>query len=250
MLQKLQFPNADLLLQGAQLMHFKDWLFFPSNPDFEAGKSFHGGVPVIFPWFGPNKNSPKAPSHGWARNSVWTVGSQSQNDVVLVLEEDHWRVQLRYEFGDTLTARVEVLNLAQIARSFEIALHTYFAVSNVSAVEIEGLDGLTYLDKPDNHACKTQSGSVQFEGEVDRVYLNAPSPLFIRDGATGFALRGDWKSAVTWNPAREKGSAMSDLGEDGWKRFVCLEVGAIADDAVTLEPNQTWMMNMEVVRTG
>jgi len=250
MLQKLNFSNAELLLHGAQLISFKDWLFFPSNPNFEMGRSFHGGIPIIFPWFGSKRDDSKAPSHGWARTKEWTVASQTETSIALELLEQEWRVRLQYNFGDTLQAQVEIQNQAASSRSFEIALHTYFAVSDVSQVEIEGLDGLTYLDKPDNHARKTQSGVVRFEGEVDRVYLNAPSPLFIRDGATGFELRGDWKSAVTWNPAKEKGTSMSDLGEDGWKRFVCLEVGAIADDTVELEPGETWTMNLEVARTG
>lgn len=259
MLQRFQFPDAELLLQGAQLVHFKDWLFFPSNPDFQAGKSFHGGIPVIFPWFGPKRDDAKAPSHGWARNALWTVESQSPQDIALSLDSRSldeaagvwpFRVRLQYRFGDTLNVRFSVENQGAATTTFECALHTYFAVSDSSRVEVEGLNGLTFIDKTQDYARQVQSGAVRFDGEVDRVYLNAPSPLHIRDGATGFELRGDWKSAVTWNPGPEKGASMSDLGADGWKRFVCLEVGAIADNAVSLGANQTWTMNMEVARLG
>ncbi len=257
MLQRIQFPDAELLLQGAQLARFKDWLFFPSNPDFEAGKSFHGGVPVIFPWFGPKRDDPKASGHGWARTMPWTVESQSPQSIALSLDSRSmsgatgawpFHVRLEYTFGDTLNASFFVRNEGESATTFECALHTYFAVSNVSEVEIEGLDGLTFIDKTQNYAREVQSGNVRFEGEVDRVYLDAPSTLRIRDGATGFELRGDWESAVTWNPGQDKGTAMSDLGADGWTRFVCLETGAIADNAVALGAGESWTMNMEVAR--
>ncbi len=248
MLEKLTFPNAEITLQGAHLTQFKDWLYLSSASLFEPGKAIRGGVPVVFPYFGPSKHDPNAPQHGFARTSVWKVESQNEQSVSLELSEQQWRIQLRFEFGDTLTTRVQVQNQALNARSFEFALHTYFTVSDIAHVEIEGLDGRTYIDKPDGGARKSQSGLIRFDGEVDRVYLNAPSPLFIRDGASGYELRGDWKSAVTWNPAEAKAATMKDLGEGEWKRFVCLEVGAIADDAIELEPGATWTMNQEVAR--
>lgn len=238
-------------------MRFKDWLFFPSNPDFELGKSFHGGIPVIFPWFGPKRDDPHAPQHGFVRTALWKIETQQEEKVVLSLDSSGlsntqgvwpFRLHLEYHFGDRLAAQVTVENLDETPHQFEFALHTYFAVSDVAGVEIEGLNALTFIDKTRDYARQTQEGVVRFKGEVDRIYLQAPSPLFIRDGARGFELRGDWKSAVTWNPGQEKGTAMSDLGADGWKRFVCLEVGAIADDAVELGAGQTWTMNLEVAR--
>lgn len=246
---KLDFPDAELFLQGAQLARFKDWLFFPPDADFQVGRSFHGGIPVIFPWFGPKQNEPKAPSHGWARMANWEVDSSSDDHIALHLEQDEWSIHLSYGFGDVLAVAFSVVNRATQVRSFECALHTYFAVSDVASVEIEGLDGRTFMDKTKDYARQTQSGLVRFDGEVDRVYLDAPSPLRIRDGASGFELRGDWKSAVTWNPGPEKGAAMRDLGEGGWRRFVCLEVGAIADNAVELASGQNWDLTLEVARS-
>ncbi len=247
MLQKLNFPDAELLLRGAQLTRFKDWLFFPSNPNFEDGKSFHGGIPVIFPWFGPNKNEPNEPQHGWARTELWGVESSSENHVTLHLEHTGWNIHVRYDFGDELKVSFSVQNGEAQTRTFEVALHTYFALSDIASIEVEGLDALTFMDKTEDYARKTQSGPVQFQGEVDRIYLNAPSPLHIKDGVSGFELRGDWKSAVTWNPGQEKAATMSDLGRNDWRHFVCVEVGAVADDAIELAAGQTWTMNLEVV---
>ena len=248
MLQKLDFPHAQLTLQGAHLTRFKDRLFLSSHSQFEVGKPIRGGIPVVFPWFGPNKNDPNAPQHGWARTQSWQMESSSPDHVALSLGHDEWNVHLRYDFGFELAASLSVQNDAVGARTFEVALHTYFAVSDIASVEVEGLDDLTFIDKPDGGARKKQSGSVSFESEVDRIYLHAPSPLRILDGASGFELRGDWKSAVTWNPGATKAATMSDLGKEEWRRFVCVEVGAVADNAVELGAGETWTMNLEIAR--
>ncbi len=248
MLDTLQFPDAEIALQGAHLTRFRDWLYLSSASHFESGKAIRGGIPVVFPWFGPIKVDPAAPQHGWARTSEWEVELQRRSGTILALRHDDWHIRLAYEFGDTLWARVQVKNQASEARSFEFALHTYFAVSDVSRVEIEGLDGLTYVSKAEGGARKTQSGSVRFPGEVDRVYFDAPSPLTIRDGATGYELRGNWKSAVTWNPGAERAATLADLGADEWRGFVCLEVGAIGEGAVQLAPGETWAMQAETSR--
>ena len=244
-LQKLDFPLAELYLQGAHLVRFRDWLYLSSASHFEEGKAIRGGIPVAFPWFGPKDN---APQHGWARTSLWEVESQSDSGVALVLSQDNWHLRLAYGFGEVLTARVEVKNLGREPRSFELALHTYFAVSDVAGVRVEGLDGLTYADRTRGSEHFRQSGPLGFEGEVDRTYLNAPSPLRIADGEGGYELRGDWKSAITWNPGGAKAAQMSDVGAEEWRRFVCLEVGAVADNAVELAPQGAWTMNMEVAR--
>ncbi|BCM93074.1 putative glucose-6-phosphate 1-epimerase [Abditibacteriota bacterium] len=248
MLQKLVFPDAELYLQGAHLTRFKDWLYLSSRSHFAEGKAIRGGIPVVFPWFGPKRDDASAPQHGWARTSLWNIEGQSQSSALLAVRNDEWYVRLHYGFGDTLTVTVEVQNLATKARSFELALHSYFTVSDVTKVQIEGLDSLTYRDKTRGNERFTQSGTLHFEGEVDRIYLNAPSPLHIVDGMQGYELRGDWASAVTWNPGATKAAQMSDLGEGEWQNFVCLEVGAIADNAIELAPQATWTMNVEVSR--
>ncbi|RYX81011.1 D-hexose-6-phosphate mutarotase [bacterium] len=246
MLQKLDFPAAELYLQGAHLTRFKDWLFLSSRSNFTEGKAIRGGIPIVFPWFGPSRTDSSAPQHGWGRTSLWQLESQSHSDAILSLRHDSWQIRLTYSFGDMLSVRAEVQNIGTQADSFEVVLHTYFAVSDISAVSIEGLDGLTYLDKPSGNARFTQQGTLHFDGEIDRVYLNAPSPLRINDGTGGYELHGDWNAAVTWNPGAEKAAQLSDLGEGEWRKFVCLEIGAIADGAIQLEPGKVWTLNAEI----
>lgn len=60
------------------------------------------------------------------------------------------------------------------AAPFTAALHTYFAVSDISAVTVEGLDGVTYSDSLADGAKVTQAGAVKFDREVDRIYIATP----------------------------------------------------------------------------
>ena len=63
---------ATVYLHGAHVTHFQpkgkgpvlwmsDWSWF------EPGKPIRGGVPICWPWFGPNAADPKLPGHGFAR---------------------------------------------------------------------------------------------------------------------------------------------------------------------------------------
>jgi glucose-6-phosphate 1-epimerase len=58
--------------------------------------------------------------------------------------------------------------------SFTTALHTYFAVSGIEGVTVEGLSGVTYTDSLAGGAQVVQEGPVIFDREVDRIYLAAP----------------------------------------------------------------------------
>lgn len=58
--------------------------------------------------------------------------------------------------------------------SFTAALHTYFAVSSIDSVTVEGLSGVTYTDSLAGGAKVVQEGPVVFDREVDRIYLAAP----------------------------------------------------------------------------
>jgi glucose-6-phosphate 1-epimerase len=78
-------PHSEALvyLHGAHVAHFQihgkePVLFLSDRSLFAPDKAIRGGVPVVFPWFGPNKTDPKAPSHGFARTAPWTLQGAAQ----------------------------------------------------------------------------------------------------------------------------------------------------------------------------
>jgi glucose-6-phosphate 1-epimerase len=153
-------------------------------------------------------------------------------------------------FAQTLSLRLAVQNRARHQIAFEEALHTYFAISDISDVAISGLAGTTYIDKIDAARRKPQTTDlVAITAETDRVYLDTPKRCLIedrgwrrrvvieKDGAT---------STVVWNPWVEKGAAMADLGDPVWRGMVCVEAGNIADNEVLLPQNGEHQMSTTI----
>jgi glucose-6-phosphate 1-epimerase len=66
-----------LYLQGAQLTAGERPVLFTSpNSLFAPGRAIRGGIPIIFPWFGPSRHAPKhrstalrVPCHGISTGS-------------------------------------------------------------------------------------------------------------------------------------------------------------------------------------
>jgi glucose-6-phosphate 1-epimerase len=76
--------EAHVYLHGAHVSHFKPagkppMLFTSARSNYQPGKPIRGGVPVIFPWFGPRQNDPNAPMHGLVRTREWQVESIRSN---------------------------------------------------------------------------------------------------------------------------------------------------------------------------
>ena len=86
--------------------------------------------------------------------------------------------------------------------------------------------------------------AVEFSGEVDRIYTDAPSVLTIDDEALGRRFRvaktSTFPDAVVWNPAlTDKTRGMSDFGDEEYREMVCVEVAGVKDK-ITVEPGETW----------
>src|SRR5690348_2598187 len=67
---------AHVYVQGAHVTDFEPGgqqpvLFLSKESRFEAGKPIRGGVPIVFPWFGPHPTDKSAPQHGFARTANW-----------------------------------------------------------------------------------------------------------------------------------------------------------------------------------
>ena len=72
----------------------------------------------------------------------------------------------------TLTSRVRNTNSDGKPFSFTFAYHTYFSVSDISEVRVEGLETLDYLDKLRNRERFTEQGdAITFESEASIRFL-------------------------------------------------------------------------------
>jgi glucose-6-phosphate 1-epimerase len=91
--------------------------------------------------------------------------------------------------------------------------------------------------------------AVTLAKETDSVYLGVAGGLAIRDPGAGRRVviaKTGAASAIVWNPWAEKAAAMSDLGADNWRGFVCVECGNVADNRVDLAPGATHAMTTRI----
>jgi D-hexose-6-phosphate mutarotase len=235
---------------------------------FEAGKPIRGGVPVCFPWFGPKAGSPEAPMHGFARILAWTVSAVTRGPdgglrAVLELSAaasarggfpHELALSLTLSVGRSLRMALAVRNLNGAPTTFEEALHSYFAVSDVRQVRIRGLEGVGYVDKTVAMARKPgETGPITIVAETDRVYTGTTGTVTIEDPGWRRRIvvsKAGSATTVVWNPWIAKAKAMPDFGDDEWTGMACVETANAGDDAVTLAPGASHVMTASIEVTS
>ncbi|GMH13622.1 hypothetical protein Nepgr_015463 [Nepenthes gracilis] len=272
-LRDVRGSSAEVYLYGGQVTswkneHGEELLFLSSKAIFKSPKAIRGGIPICFPQFATHGSLEQ---HGFARNRFWSVdpdpppfptNSFNTTYIDLILkpsEEDQKIWPHSFEFrlrvtlgrgGDLmLTSRIRNTNTDGKPFSFTFAYHTYFSVSDISEVRVEGLETLDYLDNLQNKERFTEQGdAITFESEVDKTYLSTPSKIAILDHERKrtFVLRKDrLPDAVVWNPWDKKAKAMADFGDDEYKHMLCVEAAAI-EKSITLKPGEEWRGRQEL----
>lgn len=133
--------------------------------------------------------------------------------------------------------------------SFSFAYHTYFSVSDISEVRVEGLETLDYLDNLREKEQFTEQGNgITFESQVDRVYLSSPNVIAIFDHEkkrTFYIRKEGLPDVVIWNPWEKKSKEMIDLGDEEYKHMLCVD-GAAIEKPITLKPGEEWTGRLEL----
>ena len=257
--------TAKIALQGAHLFHYqatdKEPLLWLSNKAFfEKGKAIRGGVPICFPWFGKNTEDPNLPQHGFARNQIWKLilnhelADGSTHVQLMLTANKETRALWDYNFtliydiniGAKLTLKLTTINCDTEAFEITQALHTYFKVSNIQNISIEGLENTIYYDSLNNELAK-QHKSLSIEEEVDRVYFDTSSKITLVDGERRIELNQEGsKSLVIWNPWIEKAKAMADMTDEGYETMICMETANALKDFRIIKPNELHILEVSI----
>ncbi|WP_404789411.1 D-hexose-6-phosphate mutarotase [Altericista sp. CCNU0014] len=229
----------------------EDLLFLSRQAYYQDGKAIKGGIPICWPWFGPDPEGLGRSSHGFVRNRLWTVVSteaiaDAETKVILGLSDtaetqsiwpQSFELAIEVTVGNTLTVELVTRNRGDRAFSISQALHTYFKVGDIRQVRVLGLEDGQYLDKVDGGTRKTQQGSIAIDREVDRIYMDVKGELTIDDAALNrqiqIAASGS-KTAIVWNPWAEICAGMADLEDDDYRSFVCVETANAANEIVEI----------------
>ncbi|ACK70566.1 Aldose 1-epimerase [Gloeothece citriformis PCC 7424] len=249
--------KAVISVYGGQVLSFQpkshsdDLLFVSNKAYYQQGKAIKGGVPICWPWFGPDPDSKGRPSHGFVRNRLSKVAqtqalSEETTKIILSLSDtpdtrEIWahpfELSLSLTIGSSLTLELVTRNLCEQAVSITQGFHTYFKVGDINQVQVLGLDNTNYFDKVDGGQQKLQTGSVTIDSEVDRIYTSVGEKLTIEDPSLGRRLcitSTGSKSAVVWNPWEKISLQMGDLEDDDYKRFLCVETVNAATDVINI----------------
>jgi glucose-6-phosphate 1-epimerase len=239
--------EATITLYGAHLVSWKpalgagaapqERMFMSSLSALDGSRAIRGGVPVIFPQFAERGEGMR---HGFARVSTWRVLDSGDRDgaafALLGLNQDELSPQASsawaYAFelalrvsvqGANLAMTLEVRNTGTHPFSFSSALHTYHLVEDVEAVRIDGVqpETLALTDKLDQ-VFERIAGTITFDNGADKLLLQQ----------SGFT------DAVVWNPGAADAAALSDLEDEEYRRFVCIEPALLQPQI--LEPGGSW----------
>lgn len=254
---------AEVYLHGAHVTDFQinnqpPLLFTSQCSRFARNQPIRGGIPIILPWFGSREGEP---AHGFARLVDWEL-----HEAVALPEGG---ATLRFSLPETDAAAMwppftanyvvtvtDKLSLELIVTNcsrdesftFDNCLHTYFHVGDIAQVSIHGLKGVTYLDKVESYAAKTETNeAITISAEVDRVYLDTASTVEIHDRALRRKIRVEKSgsnSTVLWNPWIAKAEQMPDFGNDEYQQMVCVESGNVGRNKILLPPGRSSMLRV------
>uniref|UniRef100_A0A1D1YKM3 glucose-6-phosphate 1-epimerase n=1 Tax=Anthurium amnicola TaxID=1678845 RepID=A0A1D1YKM3_9ARAE len=270
-LEHAKGSSAEIYFYGGTVTSWKyrgkELLFLSKNSSLNGTKAIRGGIPVVFPQFAkaadPSAETAALPQHGLARISKFewlgvSVDNESELSVRFGLNNSQipediqkdWPKKFKLIFtvtlnDDTLRTNLTVKNEDTVPFDFNVLLHTYYSVPDVSKVSVEGLHNVPYVDKVDNFSTKVDNDqSVKIIQETDRIYANVPTEVIkinLNDESSEVFLlqRINLKDTVVWNPWIDKAKSMSDFGDEEYERMICVEPGNVSD-YITLKSDESW----------
>lgn len=233
--------RAAVSLQGAQLIAWQPvgttnsvvWL--SEETAWTPGVALRGGIPICWPWFA-NAGSP---AHGFARISMWELAHIEDNgdgvDLTFTLHStpetlEMWphefALSARIRVGPTCTVEIEATGDHRSTG----ALHTYLGVGAADQTRITGL-GTDFVDKVHVGTRGHQDGPLVPAEHTDRIYTHPDAVSLVEDGRLGRVVEvrhHHHSDVVVWNPGSELSASMTDLADDAYRGFVCVETARIS----------------------
>ncbi len=241
----------------------REVLFLSREALVGEGDEIHGGIPICAPWFGHGRDDVEVPRpHGLVRWVPWRLADEHTSDGATTLvweltgrETAHlpgahdypFDIWFRHEvrFAETLTV---TLTIGSPSKSFVLdeALHTYFSVSGLTDVVIDGLEDTAYRDYTQGATWHESHSELRVAGHTDRIYDGA-GMIVIRDATRRIALRTTGAAnTVVWNPGRAGAQTLTGWAGEEWEAMVCVEVGNVQHRAVAVPAGGSHTLSLEI----
>lgn len=269
---------AEITLHGGQLMSFRAGGSSPTEILYKSATSpvglkktaIRGGVPICLPQF--SNYGPLIVSHGFARILTWEHVPDATAAIVRLTSKsvrkqfhdlDITNMSIPADVDFTYTVKLTfsgaaldmTLTVENSERSgeplpFTTCLHTYFAVSSLSKLRLDGnYENSAFLDTAKGRIKCEADHLHEIVGEVDRIYLGAAkvrNPLVqpavtLTDAGRNCQVQiffHNIDDLTVWNPGPKK--TFKDMPDGDHDRFVCVE-GCAVQPAQVLAPGQKWV---------
>ncbi|HKI88554.1 MAG TPA: D-hexose-6-phosphate mutarotase [Draconibacterium sp.] len=256
-----KFAEADICLYGAHVTNFRPYntmelLWMSPTSNFQEGNPIRGGIPVCFPWFGPHKSDPEKPQHGFARLMYWEVvetKSLPTGETLVRLQlyssektKNYWPhdfyAELIIVVGKNLSTTLKVTNTSSEIVEYSCALHSYFNLSAIDNIAIEGLQNTKYHNQLEPGDFTQVEPLLKIQKAETRHYYDTETPCIIHDGVFGrriFAAKTGSKVTTVWNPWEETCRNIEDMSDDAWQTFVCVEAVNAFEDVIKLSAGES-----------
>lgn len=253
--------DANICLYGAQVTTYNpigtvDVLWMSPDSLFQEGSAIRGGIPVCFPWFGPHETNANLPQHGFARLMNWEVietKSLPNGETLLRLQlcssektKEYWEsdfcAEMTFIVGTKLSISLKVTNTGTDILEYSSALHSYFNLSSIDSIAIEGLQNTRYQNQLDSGDYIQEEELLTINKAETRHYYNTEADCVINDRFFNRKIRIEKtgsKNTTVWNPWEETCAQMTDMPDDGFHTFVCVETVNKIDDTIKLASGET-----------
>ncbi|MBU2977046.1 D-hexose-6-phosphate mutarotase [Alteromonas sp. C1M14] len=257
------FASSRISLYGAHVLSFtpktdnQNRLWLSPHAYLNGERPIRGGIPICWPWFSDDHGEEKGtlPSHGFLRTQVWQIQltEETEAGTRIVLSPSYSRGEgfeydctVSYDIlvGKQLSVTLRTQNSGVVPFTFNGALHTYFAVPDITQTSIMGIEG-DYKDKLESWAVKPSPTHYIIEGETDRIHQHPSPDVTIADNnipLTRVTSMGN-DSMVVWNPWQGAAS-IADMDAFGFKHMLCVETAIT--NGITLAPGQDHLMTQIV----
>lgn len=254
--------RAVISLYGAHLLSYipaggEEVLMVSRDTNYVYGKAIRGGIPLCWPWFSAHPYDKNLPAHGFVRIHSWalenienrTLADGTENTVLtLVLPRVAYScnfdiaevdLHLIVEVGCKLKVSLVTENLSDKDFAYSCALHTYFNISDIARISLDGLAGEEYFDSLTQSSGRGSDG-ITFSEEYDRVFFSVNTCVITDPGMARKIVIAKENSGTTvvWNPWVAKSAKMSDFGDSEYRNMLCVETACARGDSRILQPGE------------
>lgn len=197
-----------------------------------------GGMPIIFPQFAHAGTLVK---HGFVRTLPWQLLTESRHPGRTTVSYSLTITPQLYPAwpysasllllvqvtNNQLVVQFKVRNLGNDSFGWTGGLHPYWYVGDLLNTRAQGLADNTVID---------------FDGSVvERLYSAANQPVVLQYPGAKLQLEASgFNEWMLWTPGRDGASALPDLPEGHWSRFICIEPVCVSQP-VHLLPGESFV---------